>query len=370
MKKIRKFLKTPHLFFRDYLNKKYPVKNIEQPYVEDEEAFIVRSSNKLPRLASKNSSDYLQIDVVFTWVDSSDVAWQHRYKQHTQHIDNMALYADDPARFENHNELYYSVHSVLNYMPWVRNVYIVTDAQIPAWLVKKPNEKIHIIDHCQIIDDVYLPTFNSHVIEAFLYKIPNLSENFIYFNDDVFVARELPMEHFFQKNGIASIFIANKSLEKMRNNGLITPTLSASKKSIDLINRYYRTKIDMPLVHTYIPLKKSIYKLAWELYSDQIKSFLPNRLRTNNDLNFANFLVPWLMYFEGKAMPRPEICYYFNIRSAHALAQYKKLLAKKAKGEEPHSFCANDFHSSNSISNYQERLLDMLSNYYSGFINT
>ena len=45
------------------------------------------------------------------------------------------------------------------------------------------------MDHREIIEQEYLPTFNSHVIEANLHKIPNLSEHFIYFNDDVFVAK-------------------------------------------------------------------------------------------------------------------------------------------------------------------------------------
>lgn len=365
MRKVRKLLKAPHLFFRDFLNNKYPVKNIEQPYSEKEEIFIVANNDKILRLASKNSADYLDIDVVFTWVDSSDPRWYNKYLAYTQNITHSALYANDPARFENHNELYYSVHSVLLYMPWIRHIYIVTDNQVPEWLVENTNTKISIIDHQQIIDPEYLPTFNSHVIEAFLHKIPNLSENFIYFNDDVFVARELPMEHFFQKNGIASIFIADKSLEKMYKKEKITPTLSASKNSINLLNQFYNTKLDMPLVHTYIPLKKSIYEKAWKLYQSQFSEFLSNRLRSNNDFNLANFLVPWLMYFEGKAMPKQEICYYFNIRSPQALSQYKKLLFKKSNGEQPHSFCANDFYSSCDVYRFRDRLIDTLDSFYS-----
>ena len=72
--------------------------------------------------------------------------------------------------------------------------------------------KVQHIDHSEIISSKYLPTFNSHVIEAHLHNIPNLAENFIYFNDDVFVARELPPGHFFKGNGLASIFISRKSL--------------------------------------------------------------------------------------------------------------------------------------------------------------
>lgn len=61
----------------------------------------------------------------------------------------------------------------------------------------------------------------------------------------------------------------------------------------------------------------------------RLKVFLSNRFRGKNDLNLATFFVPYAMYLEGKSVLTPEICYYFNIRSANAKAQYKKLLQKK-----------------------------------------
>ncbi|WGE31757.1 stealth family protein [Actinobacillus genomosp. 2] len=364
-RKFSKLLKRPHIFFRDFLNKKYPIKNTELPFSESEESSLIEAGKKLDKIIQKNTYHQSDIDVVFTWVDGSDPLWQSKYNQYVPvYQAKSALYATDRARFEDHNELYYSVHSVLKFMPWVRHVFIVTDNQRPKWLDGSYQDKITLISHQDIIDPEYLPTFNSHVIEAFLHKIPNLSENFIYFNDDVFVARELQAEHFFQVNGIASIFISEKSLVKMREKGTITPTLSASERSIRLLNKYYNTNIDSPLVHTYIPLKKSMYELAWERYKQEILEFLPNKLRTNRDLNFANFLIPWLMYFEGKATSRMDICYYFNIRSPNAISLYRKLLLKKSTGDEPHSFCANDFNSKKAIENYQEKLILMLSEYY------
>ncbi|WP_341536003.1 stealth family protein [Actinobacillus equuli] len=365
-RKFSKLLKNPHIFFRDFLNKKYPIKNTELPFAESEEANLIEAHQKLDKIIQKNTLRQSDIDVVFTWVDGSDPLWQSKYHQYAPNYQaNSALYATDIARFEDHNELYYSVHAVLKFMPWVRHIFIVTDNQKPKWLDEAYQEKITLISHQDIIDKEYLPTFNSHVIEAFLHKIPNLSENFIYFNDDVFIARELQAEHFFQANGIASIFMSEKSLTQMRDRGTITPTLSASEYSIRLLNKYYNTNIDSPLVHTYIPLKKSMYELAWQRYEKEILGFLPNKLRTNNDLNFANFLIPWLMYFEGKAMPKIDICYYFNIRSPNAIAQYRKLLNKKTIGEQPNSFCANDFNSQNSIKNYQNQLFAFLNTYYS-----
>lgn len=365
MRKFKKLITHPSIFFRDYLNKKYPVKNTEQPYTEAEEPIIIQSAERLNSIVARNIPGNFEIDVVFTWVDGADAKWRAKFNKYApEYSAKSALFADDPARFTNHNELFFSVNSVLKFMPWVRHIFIVTDAQIPDWLDAGYSQKITVVDHKAIIDEAYLPTFNSHVIEAFLHRIPDLSENFIYFNDDVFVARQLQREHFFQNNGIASMFVSEKSLLGMKKRGVITPTLSASERSIDLLNQFYKTSIDTPLVHTYIPLKKSMYELAWQRYEAEIKAFLPNKLRTNQDLNFANFLIPWLMYFEGKAMPKMEICYYFNIRSPHALAQYKKLLHKKKMKSPPHSFCANDFNSKKCIPDYQRQLIKMLQGYY------
>ena len=365
MRKLKKLIAHPSIFFRDYLNKKYPVKNTEQPYTEAEEPIVIQSDERFNSIVARNVPGGMDIDVVFTWVDGNDAEWQAKFNRYAPaHAAKSALYATDPARFSNHNELYFSVNSVLKFIPWARHVFIVTDAQIPAWLDERYAQKVTVVDHKTIIDQAYLPTFNSHVIEAFLHRIPDLSENFIYFNDDVFVARQLQREHFFQNNGIASMFMSEKSLLGMKKRGVVTPTLSASERSIALLNQFYQTSIDTPLVHTYIPLKKSMYELAWQRYEAEIREFLPNKLRTNQDLNFASFLIPWLMYFEGKAIPKREICYYFNIRSPHALAQYKKLLHKKESKNQPHSFCANDFNSIKNIPNYQEQLVSMLKNYY------
>ena len=367
MKKIKKLIKNPGIFFRDYLNKKYPVINNEQMLVEAHESLLIESDFKLLTLESYIRKEPKPIDVVFTWVDNKDPQWLAKYQQANQQpdiLEKAALYSNDTARFTNHNELYYSVYSVQKFMPWVRRIFIVTDAQIPPLLKEKNFENITVIDHKEIIDHHFLPTFNSHVIEANLHKIPGLSEDFIYFNDDVFVARELMPEHFFRQNGVASIFIAAKKLKIMQEKGIMTPTLWASLNSIRLLQRRHDTSINMPLVHTYVPLKKSMYQLAWALYEPEINAFLPNKLRTNEDLNMATFLVPWLMYLEGKSVLTREICYYFNIRSANAPAQYAKLLRKNHTGEQPHSFCADDFNSKSNIPNYQSKLISMLQDYY------
>lgn len=343
MRKLKKFFRHPGIFVRDHLNKKYPIIRNEIACSEDEENILIRHDLAME---SQIKIDF-PIDVVFTWVDDSDHEWRKRYQHYKQFVNenNIGQYATDPARFSNHNELRYSLGSVQKFLPWVRRIYIVTDNQCPVWL--KTNDRIRIIDHKDIIEKEYLPTFNSHVIEAHLHKIPDLAEHFIYFNDDVFVARPLPPGHFFRSNGLASLFMSKKSLAAMQGKGINTPTLSASLKSVSILNYDFSQLIDYSLVHTYVPLRKSMFEEAWDFYSTELHTFLPNKFRTNNDINMATFFVPWLSYLRGTAVPSRDICYYFNVRSPSAATYFKALEVAKLKGTLPHSFCANDFNSKN-----------------------
>lgn len=344
MKKIKKFITKPHLFFRDALNNRYPEVNNEQGVKEQDEKAVISHQDKLEILEDSLLDTSMPVDVVFTWVNDKDAIWQAKKQHYAQLAQNTALYAQDDARFEEHNELFYSVKSVQKYLPWVRYIFIITDNQTPEWFTGE-DPQIRIIDHKTLIDERFLPTFNSHVIEAHLHKIPNLSEHFIYFNDDVFVAKPLQKAHFFKPNGLASLFLSIKNLDKMYAKGTSTPTLLASMNSRRLLRKRYGQELNAqtPLIHSYIPLRKSEFETIWQHFSSEITDFLPNRFRGKNDLNLATFLVPYSMYLAGKSVVTPEICYYFNIRSANAAAQYKKLLRKKHSHQRPHSFCANDY---------------------------
>ena len=138
------------------------------------------------------------IDLVYTWVDGRDPNWIKKKKKYSNTINNYEIDSNTPERFKDNNELLYSLRSIELYANWVRHIYIVTDNQKPIFL--KPHPKITIIDHTQIIPNKYLPTFNSHVIELHLGNIPNLSNYFLYSNDDTFFNRKTNKSYFFEKN--------------------------------------------------------------------------------------------------------------------------------------------------------------------------
>lgn len=362
IKKGKKFIKCPSVFFRDYFLKKKPIIRNEVKCSEEEEDILLRHDLELEKVIPTD----FPIDIVYTWVNDKDSCWKKKMENHKKDEITYATFATDEARFSNHDELYYSIISVLDNMPWVRQIFIVTDNQVPSWYAKNKNGRITIVDHKEIINGEYLPTFNSHVIEANIHKIKGLSEHFIYFNDDVFVGRPLLPSHFFGRNGISSLFIAHKSLSVMRSRGTLTPTLSASFNSKKILDKF-GIDVDNPLVHTYVPLHKSTFEYLWDNYDEKIKKFLFNKFRTDDDLNLATFLVPWTSYCLGKAYPKRDICYYFNVRSPSAIDVYSTI--KKASNTKtmPHSFCANDFNSVEKKNiDYEDKLQKMLSTHFSG----
>ncbi|ELY4573872.1 Stealth CR1 domain-containing protein [Cronobacter turicensis] len=356
MGKIRKLLSNPQIFFRDYFNKKYPPVFNEIKCPVNEEQVLIKNDSLLESLMENN----LPIDVVFTWVDDSDPLWIEKYNHYkSRDYNRTPEHFRDSARYKNHNEIFYAIKSVVRHLPWVNKIYLVTDNQSPVWIDEFRN--IQVIDHKEIIDEAYLPTFNSHVIEANLHNIRGLKEHFIYFNDDVFVARDLCKSHFFKANGIASIFVSSKRIKPFKDTVRITPTLHASLNCADLLKKRFDFNAELPLTHTYVPLKKSQFEAVWDEFHADIIKFLPNRFRNELDLNLPTFLVPWFSYIQGESVLSRDICYYFNIRSSAAPAYYSRLKSARQEGTFPHSICANDFMSTSSdLKNYSGMLEDNL----------
>ena len=108
-------------------------------------------------------------------------------------------FAEDVAenRFFDNDELKYSLRSLEKYMPWIRNVYLVTNGQIPHWL-NMSHPRIRLVTHEQIFaNKSHLPTFSSPAIESHLHRIKGLSKRFIYFNDDVILMNKVYPDDFF-----------------------------------------------------------------------------------------------------------------------------------------------------------------------------
>ena len=137
-----------------------------------------------------------KIDAVITWVDGSEPNYQRKLKEHLSNNDTIK------RQYLQANEINLCVASIVKYAPFIRKIFIVTDKQSPnldsvKHIVSK--EKIEIVDHEEIFRDniEFLPTFNIRSIDALLFKIKDLSEKFIYFNDDMFLVKKTNPEDWF-----------------------------------------------------------------------------------------------------------------------------------------------------------------------------
>jgi hypothetical protein len=136
-----------------------------------------------------------RIDAVVTWVDGAEPA--HRAKREAWMASTRPANenATNPHRWACSDELGYCLRSIANHAPWIGTVWIVTDAQTPdlSAVPASLRARIAIVDHRVLFagHEAALPTFNSLAIESLLWRIPGLSERFVYFNDDVFLTGPL-----------------------------------------------------------------------------------------------------------------------------------------------------------------------------------
>ena len=134
------------------------------------------------------------IDIVIPWVDPTDPKW--RKEKSNYDINNSLTIDNREIRYRDWGNLKYIFRGIEKFAPWVRKVHFITYGHLPMWM-NVNNSKINIVKHSDYIPEEYLPTFSSHVIELNIHRIKDLSEQFIYFNDDIFIIDRLNEEDFF-----------------------------------------------------------------------------------------------------------------------------------------------------------------------------
>ena len=93
LRKTRKFIKNPGVFFRDFLNKKYPVITNELMCHKDDESILLYHDLMME---SKLVFDK-PIDIVYTWVNDKDPEWIKKCEYYKNRSGNYGKYALDVA---------------------------------------------------------------------------------------------------------------------------------------------------------------------------------------------------------------------------------------------------------------------------------
>jgi len=205
------------------------------------------------------------VDAVVLWVDGNDAVLTEKRNNWLQKEGKTSSHSGAlPTRFASKNEIRYCVLSILIFAPFVRNIFIVTDGQDPNLYEEvetyfpEKSGTLKIVDHKEIFRgfEQYLPNFNASSIHTLIWKIEGLSDNFIYFNDDMILIRETKQEDW---------VINNRPL--LRGEWRFPPYKKlAGNYFKTLINKNLRNNPGyQPRISFYIRQWKAAYLLGWRI---------------------------------------------------------------------------------------------------------
>lgn len=298
-------------------------------------------------------------DIVVTWVDGNDAAWQAERRKYRP----QAQSDDRKERYRDWESLKYWFRGIEKYAGWTKNIFFVTWGHVPAWL-NTENPKLHIVKHTDFIPKQYLPTYNSHTIELNLHRIKGLSENFVYFNDDVFVINQVQPEQFFKGGKPCDMLalqpvVANPANPVMShiylNNTLVLSKYFNKRQNIKkqwrnyfkpgyplLYFGYNMLELAFPLfsglytAHGAAPLCRRTYETLWQKEFDVLDATCRHRFRSQEDVS-PYLLREWQKLsgdFAAKNVCRRFA--YFNVSNQNT-ALIRTIVKQKAD-----TLCIND----------------------------
>ncbi|HEY8452402.1 MAG: stealth family protein [Micromonosporaceae bacterium] len=298
------------------------------------------------------------IDVVYTWVDGHDPAWQARRAATAAAVYHP--HAANSARFISHDELRYSLRSVRMNMPWVRTIYLVTDGQVPRWL-DRDVPGLHVVDHREIFSDpAVLPVFNSHAIETQLHHIDGLSEHFLYLNDDVCIGRPVTPDRFFLANGITKFFPSPALVPFGEPDDRDVPSSVAGKNNRALIRREFGTLLTHKMKHVPHALRRSILAEIEERFAEEHRRTAASKFRNKTDISVTSSLYHYYAFHTGRAVPGQIRYAYLDLAAPQTEARLRQLLAARDRDV----FCVNDTTADGDGSRQRQLLLPFLESYF------
>ena len=227
----------------------------------------------------------IKIDYVLSYIDYNQKEVQELYTKVSNKEFNYKYNL-------NYIDIELVIRLIFKNMAFINNLYIVCkDIQVlpdnVENLIKEFDGRIIRINESQIIPDNYI-TFSSACIEMFIWKIPGLSEYFIYGCDDMIPIRQLNQHMFFENDKtINSVpfhqiynFFCLYYLHCLNNTNLIFNRC----KNNDNYNLVYES------THTFRSLRKSLCEECYNKYKSFIDSSI-TPIRFYNNFNMDLYVL-------------------------------------------------------------------------------
>ena len=216
----------------------------------------------------------IKIDFIIPWVNFEDKDWQksfNKIKKSTE--DNI-----NPARYRDWGLLKYLFRGIEKNTPWVNRIWVITDCEMPEWYNNK-NKKVRIIKQSNILKEKDCPNFNINAVELNMHRIIDLSDYFVYINDDMFFLKYTPSSLFF-KNGLPC------------DSALLSPIIVTRKQDVGSI-----AVNNMCLINTHFEKNKVIHSRPGQWINIRYGKLLIRSL----------FVMPWRHFtgFYNPHLPQP-----------------------------------------------------------------
>jgi len=270
-------------------------------------AVAVASALPLSPLVLEDSPlDHTDVDLVYIWMDATNEAQAAEREAAIQAWDSNLVHHDSrvPKRFSRHpHGLRFALTFALEFAPWINKIHVVMSDmdRPPVWMDNmiretstKPGGEPRIVvrHHREIFpDDSHLPTYNSFAIEAWLHRIPDLTEHFIYFNDDMMIAGPVEKAMFFSNTGLPHLW-PDLQVGVVKN---VRPKEDAYWGTIRRSNNLLEksaigTQLNGLKWAYYIPehqaraMRKSLMEQAHDLFSEALVRTSSNKFRSTTDV--------------------------------------------------------------------------------------
>ena len=315
----------------------------------------------------------MTIDFVIPWVQGNDPVWLEKMKQHSPlPIDQ------EESRFRDWDLLKFWFRAVETYAPWVNRIYFVSDGQIPHWL-NTAHPKLCITDHRDYIPQEYLPTFSSHTIELNFHRLEGLSEQFVYFNDDMFLNAPVTPEDFFVNGKPRDCAVLDQFFPVGDRDAYIYAQCNVmaflnnhfSKKAVlrdhsalwfspvygkFLLKNCYNTPSalfsNFKNFHIASSMLKSTYESLWSLEPELLDHTCRNKFRSPEDVN--QYIFSYYNLCAGNFVPRSS-----SFGKCYSLGVNDSAIIRDIAEEKHRIICINDHPDITDVEAMQQKIYNV-----------
>jgi hypothetical protein len=315
------------------------------------------------------------IDFVIPWVDGNDPEWQAEKAKYSPSKNSEAC--DKRYKDMNLNFLPYWFRGVEKFAPWVNKIHFITCGHLPKWLNSK-HPKLNLVKHTDYMPQEYLPTFNSLAIIFNVHRIAGLAENFVLFNDDMYLLNKVNTGDFFVNNiPCDQALMRNMTPDDSHFGRILYNNMAVINKHFkkhDVIKKnffkwfnlrnygirscfinwqnYRQPKFsDMFNPHLSISYKKTEFEYVWQIENELLHQTCLHKFRDSEDV--VDWLVRYFRVMKGEFKPYQIIGKHFNLNintttdfnlNINIITEVCNII----KGQKYKQICINDYVNDNA----------------------